>query len=54
MGLLETKDKLCKVKEGDVIWAPAGEIHRHGAAKGYTFTHISVTKGKTKLTQIEK
>lgn len=53
-GIVATKDKEYEVKEGDVIWTPAGEIHRHGAAKGYKFTHISVTKGKTKLTQVEK
>lgn len=46
--------KKVKVKKGDVVWAPAGEVHWHGAAPGSTFSHISVTKSHTKLTQIEK
>lgn len=41
-------------EEGDVIWAPAGEKHWHGAAPDSEFTHISITHGGTKLTQIEK
>lgn len=53
-GIVETKDKVYEVKKGDVIWTPAGEVHRHGATKNTTFTHISVTKGKTKLIQVEK
>ncbi len=53
-GFVATKDKEFKVKEGDVIWTPAGEVHRHGAVKGYKFTHISITKAKTKLTQVEE
>src|SRR6266550_5725518 len=48
-GIVETKDKKVAVKEGDVIWAPAGEVHRHGAVPGHKFTHISVTRSKTKL-----
>lgn len=53
-GMVATKNKTVEVKAGDVIWAPAGEVHWHGAAPGHDFIHISVTKGKTKLTQIEK
>src|SRR3989344_2541536 len=41
-GFVETKDKKHTLKEGDVIWTPAGEIHRHGAVSGSEFTHISV------------
>lgn len=53
-GIVATKTKKVHVKEGDVIWAPAHETHWHGASPGYTFTHISVTKAKTKLVQVEK
>src|SRR5579859_3708792 len=31
LGFVETEDKKVAVKEGDIIWTPAGEIHRHGA-----------------------
>src|SRR3989344_9046806 len=47
-GIVETKEEVVQVKEDDVIWAPAGEIHRHGATQDSNFTHISVTHGKTK------
>lgn len=53
-GFVEAKTGKVNVKEGDVIWTPAGEVHRHGALPGYKFTHISVTKGHTKLTLVEK
>ena len=53
-GIVATKDKQIKVKKGDVIWSPANEVHWHGASKASKFTHISVTYGKTKLTQVEK
>lgn len=53
-GIVATRNKKVRVKKGDVIWAPAGEVHWHGAAPGSTFSHISVTKAHTKLTQIEK
>lgn len=53
-GFVATKKKKVKVEKGDVVWAPAGELHWHGAAPGSNFTHISVTRGKTKLTQVGK
>ena len=53
-GIVATKTKKVHVTKGDVVWAPAGEIHWHGASSHASFTHISVTKGKTKLTQVEK
>lgn len=53
-GIVATKEKEIKVKKGDIVWTPAGEIHRHGAEKGSAFSHISVTRSHTKLTQIEK
>lgn len=53
-GFVATKDLKLEVKEGDVIWTPAGEAHWHGAAPDSEFTHISVTRAHTKITQIEK
>ena len=52
-GIVATKKKKEYVKKGDVVLAPAGEIHWHGAAAGHSFAHISITPGKTKLTQVE-
>lgn len=53
-GIVATEEKKFKVKEGDIILVPAGEKHWHGAAPGFEFTHISITKAHTKLTQLEK
>ncbi len=53
-GIVATEDKEFKVKKGDVVWTKAGEVHRHGAEKGSSFSHISVTRSHTELTQIEK
>ncbi len=49
-GIVATKQKTAHVKKGDVVWAPAGEIHWHGAEKDTSFTHISITRAHTKLT----
>lgn len=51
-GLVSTKDKVYKVKKGDIIWTPAGEPHYHGAGPNSSFSHISVTRSHTKLTQV--
>lgn len=53
-GIVATRNKKAKVKKGDVVWAPAGEEHWHGATPKSEFSHISVTKAHTKLTQVEK
>lgn len=53
-GIVATKKEKVEVKKGDIIWAPKGEVHWHGAAPDSKFSHISVTRGKTKLTQVEK
>lgn len=52
-GVVATQKKTFKVKKGDIIWTRAGEIHRHGASNS-SFSHISITRSHTKLTQIEK
>ena len=33
-----------EVSEGDVVFAPAGEKHWHGALPGGSFAHITVTR----------
>ena len=53
-GTVATKKQKAEVRKGDVIWAPAGEEHWHGAAPNSDFSHISVTRSQTKLTQVEK
>ena len=53
-GIIVTEEKKFKIKEGDIIWVPAGEKHWHGAVPGSKFTHISITKAHSKLTQLEK
>jgi quercetin dioxygenase-like cupin family protein len=53
-GFFKTKKKSFELKVGDVAWSPAGEVHAHGATKNSKFTHITVTRAKTKLTQVEK
>jgi 4-carboxymuconolactone decarboxylase len=52
-GMFATEDQEVEMIEGDVIFSPAGEKHKHGAAEGENFTHISVTAAHTKLTQLE-
>src|SRR3989344_8037 len=42
------------VKVGDVVWAPKGEEHWHGATPDSDFSHISITRAHTKLQQTEK
>ena len=53
-GTVATEKESFNLKKGDVIWTPAGEAHWHGAIKDSDFTHISITKAHTKITQIEK
>lgn len=53
-GIVATKKEEFQVQEGDIIWTPAGQVHRHGATDDSDFTHISVTRAHTKLTIVEK
>jgi quercetin dioxygenase-like cupin family protein len=53
-GFFRTKTKKYTLEEGDIAWSPAGEVHSHGALEDGDFTHITVTRAKTKLTQIEE
>ncbi len=52
-GFVETKVKKINVKTGDIIWTPKGEIHKHGALSGSKFSHISITRSKSKIIQVE-
>jgi quercetin dioxygenase-like cupin family protein len=53
-GFFKTKTKKYTIEEGDIAWSPAGEVHSHGALNNSDFTHITITRSKTKLTQVEK
>ncbi|MEK7633348.1 MAG: cupin domain-containing protein [Patescibacteria group bacterium] len=53
-GTIATKSNKYKVKVGDIIWIPSGEIHWHGANANSVFAHISITKVFTKINQVEK
>jgi len=41
------------VSVGDVVFAPAGEKHWHGALEDSTFAHITVTRKGSETTQTE-
>lgn len=53
-GFVATQKKKIEVGKGDIIWTPAKEMHKHGALPGQKFSHISITRNKSKLTQTEK
>jgi quercetin dioxygenase-like cupin family protein len=41
-GIVATDDQEIEVEPGDIVVAPAGERHWHGAAPGGSMTHIAV------------
>ena len=49
-GFVETEHERHEISEGDMVFAPKGEKHRHGAVDGHDFAHVSVTRPKTKDT----
>lgn len=53
-GIVADKAGEFEVSEGDVVWTKGGEEHWHGASDKSDFTHISITRSHTKLTQVEK
>lgn len=53
-GIVATEGQEYEVGEDDVIYTPAGQPHYHGAGPDSDFTHISVTRAHTKITQIEE
>jgi quercetin dioxygenase-like cupin family protein len=52
-GLVMTGTEQVEVDEGDVVFAPAGEKHWHGAAPGSTMTHITITGAGGNIEQLE-
>ena len=53
-GVVATESERAEVGEGDVVFAPAGEKHWHGALPGGTFAHITVTRKGSQTTQTEE
>ena len=52
-GIVATENEEITVGPGDVIFIPAGEKHWHGAARGFTFSHVYVMSPEGTTTQIE-
>jgi quercetin dioxygenase-like cupin family protein len=45
-GLVQARgQKIVELRPGDVIFAPDGEEHWHGAAPDHFMTHLSITEG---------
>jgi quercetin dioxygenase-like cupin family protein len=42
-GRVKTADEEITIHPGDVVYAPPGERHWHGATPGSTMVHISIT-----------
>ena len=53
-GVVATEESEVQVGEGDVVFAPAGEKHWHGAVPGAQFAHITVTRKGAQTTQVEE
>lgn len=54
-GLVVTESgEQAEVGEGDVVFAPAGERHWHGALEDTSFAHITVTRKGGQTTQVEE
>jgi 4-carboxymuconolactone decarboxylase len=52
-GIVATEHEEITVGPGDIIFIPAGEKHWHGAAPGFTFSHLYVMSPDSTTTQIE-
>ena len=52
-GVVATEKEKISVVPGDVIFIPPGEKHWHGAAKGYTFSHLYLMAPDSKTAQLE-
>ena len=47
-GVVETRDgDLRALQAGDVVWAPPGEVHWHGAGPGSFLAHTAISIGET-------
>jgi quercetin dioxygenase-like cupin family protein len=46
--------EVATVEAGDVVFAPAGERHWHGALPNSRFAHITVTRKGAQTIQVEE
>ena len=53
-GIVATEKEERVVTLGEMVFFPAGEKHWHGATRDSEFSHIVVTKGGAKTTQLER
>jgi quercetin dioxygenase-like cupin family protein len=45
-GLVQARgQEVVELNPGDVVFAPDGEEHWHGASPGHFMTHLSITEG---------
>ncbi len=45
-GLVQSRgEEIVEIRSGDVVYAPDGEEHWHGATSEHFMTHISITEG---------
>tara|TARA_Y100000817_G_scaffold118094_1_gene92559 strand:- start:2218 stop:2577 length:360 start_codon:yes stop_codon:yes gene_type:complete len=52
-GIVVTESLESELAVGEVVFAPAGEKHWHGAVPGSTFSHITITRKGAQTTQLE-
>jgi len=52
-GVIVTEEERVQIEVGDVVFAPGGEKHWHGAEGENEFAHITVTRKDGKTTQLE-
>ena len=53
-GIVATEGEERTVKEGDIIFVPAGEKHWHGATKDSEFSHLYWFRAGSVSTQLEE
>jgi quercetin dioxygenase-like cupin family protein len=54
-GFVQRRDGFtAKVSAGDVVYAPAGEVHWHGATPATPMTHLSLTTGGATAWLVDK
>ena len=53
-GMVATEQEEVVVGVGDLIFAPAGEKHWHGALPDTTFAHIALTRKGAQTVQVEE
>ena len=52
-GIIATEEEEKVISAGDVVFIPANEVHWHGAAENFEFSHIYINSSQTRLTQHE-